>query len=464
MAPLTRRTPPARDDGAILLIVLLFVGVVGLLSVAITEQVRVSVGNTLVVRSQQALVSAANAGIDHGIQKVRTDSTACLNGVSTLPAPPAVDGKTVSVTCEYVSGNASGVLGYAAVTTDTLAPSLVTSGGGKKMITGPVFSARVDDMISNLVVSNGDLIEKQGGSSCNIGDAAPGGVTVQPNGLFSYQCKNVAIPSFTDALPSTAITTLGVPNTVNSKCEVFTPNRKYTGVIDITTPAYFGSGTYYFEDAAVTIGKGASVVGGSPGAEHPVLGLTPCATDGAVLGSVGSGVKWIFGGTSTLSFSASGAATELFSRRGGDDVSDGTLGVVISQVQANPTPPSGWVASTLLPANDLLFEGAGSQPSVAIHGIVDARTAGVNVNNASNTSQAQFQGGILAGRLTLQNAASSGGLAVNIDTDDKPRVVRLVSTASSAAAGDKKIVSTAVIQLQNNSSVTATVLSWRTSS
>jgi hypothetical protein len=451
--------PRRADDGSVLLIVLLFVGVVGLLTVAITEQVRVSVGNTIIVRGQQALVAAADGGIRHAIQDVRQDSTACLDSSeSSLPSPPTIDGKNISLTCASTSGVPSGVFGYAIVTTDSTADSLTTSGGGDKLITGPVFSARLDDGLARLTVGNGNVIEKQGPASCMDSGDKPSGLTVQPPGLFSYKCLNASVPTALDVLPTNLITTAGTANTTNPACTIYMPNRRYTGTINFGADTYFPSGTYYFENATINVGGGARVVGGASGGQTNSLGLTACANDGAVVGTTGSGVKWIFGGTTTLNTSSSGGSIELFARHGGTPAADGTDGITLTQV---PLSASGWLPSTVTAPTNILDESSGSNPDLAIHGIVDVPRAGINLDNVSNSSRAQFQGGVVAGRFTVQNSGSSKGLAVSIETGDQPRILRLVSTASSGESGDKTITATAIVQLMNDSARTVTVLSWR---
>lgn len=450
------------DEGAVLVIVLLFLGVIGLLAVAITDQVRASVGNTLIVRGQQKLVAAADGGIRHAVQAVRADSTACLSaGATSLPSPPAIDGKTVTLTCQEVAGSPSGIFGYAIVTTDAAAPSLVTSGGGTKTVTGPVFSARLDNAISNLVVKNGNLFEKPGGTSCASDSDKPAGVTIQPSGLYGYHCSG-STPLPTDDLPTSVISAAGTPNTTDATCTIFTPNRKYTGAINLTKPTYFVSGTYYFENATISLSNGASVVGGALGPESNILGLVPCANDGAFPSATGTGVKWLLGGTSSISIASNGAHMELHSRRGGAATDDGTDGITLAQIPAGA--PGGWLSSTFLPSSNIFDESSGSNPDVSVHGIVDFRTGGVNLDNVSNSSNAQFLGGLAAGRLTLQNSGSSAGLAVSIDTSDQPRTLRLVSRASSGVSGDKDVVATAVIRLNNDPARSVTTLSWRSTS
>lgn len=456
-----RRTQ--RDEGAVLVIVLLFLGVVSILCLAITEQVRASIGNTIIVRGQQGLVAAADAGIKHGLAQVRADSTSCGSGTpTTLTAPPSLDGKSITVTCSLVSGSLSGVFGYALVTTDTTGDSLVTSGGGTKVITGPLFTARSEGNHADLVVRNGDFVEKQGASSCTDSTSRPGGVTIEPAALFAYKCLNATAPTPVDVLPTDLITTLRTPNTTDSTCTILIPG-KYTGSINLTGPTYMVSGTYYFENATVTLSNGARVVGGASGIDIARLGLTPCANDGAHPAATGTGVKWIMGATSSLTVASSGAQMELFTRRGGTASNDGTDGITFTQV-----PTTGltavWLPSLLGPNDLIIDESSGSNPDLAVHGIINVPRAAIQLDNVSNTSRAQFLGGVVAGRLILQNSGSGSGLAISIDTEETPRVVKLEATASSGVSGDKTIVSTAVFQMTNDSARTATTLSWRTTS
>lgn len=447
------------EDGAVLVIVLLFVVVVSVVVGAIIDQVRASIGNTVIVRNQQALTFAADAGIERALQMVRRDSRACTGaGLQALSPPITVNGRQVELRCEMLSGATGGVLGHAVVTLDSTAESLTDQGGGTRKIKGPVWTARLQDSISSLVVSGGDLREGAGSSSCVVGAAPPGGLSFVPAALYGYQCTSDAAPAFAPSLPL-AVPAPALPPTTVGACRTFFPGT-YTAA---TWPGfhdenYLVSGVYLFDGVNLTVSGSQRVVGGQRdlSLEQDTLKITPCSNDSVHPLASGTGVKLLLGGSSTLSTTSSGGAMELFARRGGA-ASEGMQGIAVMQV---PNASTGWPGSSLGFGDNILSVASGSNPSLVVHGIVSTPQSRINVDNASGGSSAQFQGGVYTGRLHLQNSGSSSGLVVSIDNDDVARTVKLTASTK-LDAGDKAIVATAVVEIQNDDRRTYDIKSWR---
>lgn len=453
------------DDGAVLVLVLIFVVVVGVVVGAVIDQTRASIGNTVVVRNQQALTFAADAGVERAIQQVRKDSSLCAaSGSPVSMGSMTSNGRTVDLTCQVIQGSSSGVLGYAVVTTDATGDSLTTSGGGTKTINGPVWTARIDDAISNLVIEGGDLLEKASDTSCVVGGAQPSGLDFEPAGLYGYTCSSAALPNFAPTLPTAvpADAPPASPPTDVGECRVFFPGT-YTST---TWPGfleqnYFVSGVYYFVDVDLTVTGTQEVVAGRRGAsEADSLGLTACSNDLAQAGNLptdtDTGVKWLFGGSTTLTTTNSGGSIEIFARSGGP-ASEGTQGVPIMQVLgASGT----WTNSTRTASQNIIDIQSGTNPAMVAHGIIYVPSARVNIDNAANIAQAQFQGGIMAGRLHAQAPANSTGLVISMETDASPRLVRVTATTN-LDAGDKKISAHAVLWIEDDAERTAHVQSWR---
>lgn len=466
----TRRDVPGNDNGAVLVIVLVFVAVVALVMGAILEQTRVSIGNTVVVRNQQALTFAADSGIEAAINRLRRDPTLCpaATGTPTTLPPLTSNGREVVMTCETVEGQSTGVLGHAVITLDDTGDSLTTSGGGDKTIQGPVWSQRLDDnnqtTLSDLVVSGGDVTEAF--PNCSLGDTAPNGLTFRPVGANDYECSDDGPPSFSPTLPDVVPGSAPAPSVVGD-CTTFQPGRYAPAGSQLVTdgdamawPAsltdenYFTSGVYLFEDISIAIGNGQVVVAGARGTdEDDVLGLDACANDSAAPGTVGSGVKWLFGGSSSISIDSDGGALEAFGRQDGA-AGEGTEGVTIMQVPAQ----SGWSASTLGPSQDVITMQPGNNPRVAVHGITYVPTARLHFDNVAGGSVGYFQGGVVVGRLHLQSSGDE--VFVSINTSESPRVIRITASAVQDA-GDKAIVATAVVRFANDERRSFDVLSWR---
>ena len=95
-----RRVDLQDDEGATLVLVLVFLAVFGVLISLVLGQTDTSLKRTLVTRENEIKVYAADAGIEAGLVNLRNDDTACATSGTLLST--TVSGKAVTVTCPAV--------------------------------------------------------------------------------------------------------------------------------------------------------------------------------------------------------------------------------------------------------------------------------------------------------------------------------------------------------------------------
>jgi hypothetical protein len=474
-----RRLSAADDSGATLIIVLAFLAVFGLLIGVMLSATNTNMKRTLVTRSFDQKVYAADGGIDAAIVALRTNSTLCPTSGSTATLPDmTINQHVVSVTCKTVQGSALGANGYAVITTDPTTSSFTTSGGGLKKIGGPVFASGFSDAI-DATIDDGDTYEHKSGSTCSSDADQPSNLIVRPTPPFEYHCTNQTWTSV-DPAPS-----LGTPPTLHplrtpdrvmnlgggAACNIFRPGT-YSNGIDLSgTDNYLASGVYYFPGGTVTAPDAgalevtkANVVGGASGGESQINNNSACATDAdlpaAALGqepAIGTGVKIVLGGDSQLiaDNASPGGQIELFTRKGGVS-SEGTQGVSLMTV---PSPaPAGWVASTRTLTDPAVQVQTGDNPALSVHGLVYMKDQFLDFN-ATNAVKAQLVGGIVVGRLAFHTSASAGSVGISIQNGSGQRRIELVATAH-GDLGERDVVSRAVIDLQNDAARTVSIDSW----
>ena len=464
----------ATDDGATLVLVLVFVGVFGVLLAAVLNETSGGLKRTIVTRSFNEKVYAADAGIDAAIQTARLSDTLCpVTGSTGTLAPLTVNGKSVTVTCRTVSGSSLGAGGFALVTTDPTASSITTSGGGTKTIRGDIFASGLGNP-SNFVVDHGRILEHN--STCSIGGAAPAATNWIPsieNGTaagqtpvppYSYACTGTSWNTVVPTVPSLGTPPLAhtaLPDKVSGTCSIFRPGT-YASGINLSASNYLSSGVYYFPTGQIYL-KQKTLIGGAPASgDTNVNGDAACGSDADLTAAAagketiqGTGVTIVLGGDANLDVDNPGGRVEFFTRTGGG-AGEGTQGVSLITVA---TTGGGWTASTRSLTQTVLLLGTGNTPAFSAHGLVYVPGHFIDFN-ATNDVTAQLVGGVVTGRLNLQSSASAGGLSVSLQSGPGRRRLELVSTASSP--GERDIVSSAVIDIQNDSSRTIAINSWLT--
>jgi len=456
---------------------------------AVLGQTTSNFGRSTVTKAYQQKVYAADAGVDATITALRADDSLCPQPGSATTLPTlAVNGKSVTRTCQTLSGNALGANGYALIATDGSVKSFETQsgGGGVKKISGNVFASRLADDV-DVVVEKGSVQEHASGTSCASGTDRPtnllftpslSGSTVvnaagpTPVPPYSYSCTSTSWTSLDPGktLPTTVPTVHASPlrdavSTTDSSCYIFRPGT-YTNGIAFGTHNYLGSGVYYFPSGDIRI-KSQDVVAGSKAAGDSNINSTAaCATDaevptGGSLGGddpSGTGATIILGGTARLIVDNPSGQLEIFTRSGGGASETGSQGVSVMSVPTGAA--SGWTPTVRSVSDPLVQVGTGSTPAFAAHGMIYLPSFMLDMN-ATNASVAQLVGGVVAGRVLFQASASASGIGISIASGAGRRRIEVTSTATETGA--RSIVSKAVIDIANDANRTVTVDSWYSS-
>jgi len=461
------------EDGASLVMVLVFISVFGLILAGLLTEAGASVKYTKNVKDHEALVYAADAGVSAAIQQLQQNNDICPQGGIPGPGIPnvTVNGSTVATTCSVTSGSAFGSSGFAVITTATGANSLRLLNAQAKQIKGPVFVNGNVSWGPGLQLSNGNFYQlKQPDGSCQAAPTSSQLSIAAPYG--AYVCKTPAdlgipsgqtLPATPHAPPAKPVPTDPVPFEVGT-CRIFTPGV-YTSPPDLRKgDNYFVSGTYYFNFTTADPWnvKQSTIYGGQRDAANEPRAFVPapsCATSSdAAYGGTGTGVEWVFGGTSRLYIDTQGAV-ELFARTG---EAGATSRISLVGVPNEPAWTNlGYAPNTLAAGTPILEIKDGNQQDVSIHGMLYAPNQDV-ILTATNTVLAQTLGGMVVSHLTMQSSASAQGLTVSITLGPAdPREIVITATAADPDGG-RAVVSTAVVQIANDAAKTVTVKSWRT--
>lgn len=440
------------EEGSALVLALVFLMLFGLLIAAILSQVEANVRTTLVVRTHEAKVYGADAGIDYAIQALQADDTMCpddTTGPETLADPPLDSGITVTVTCETTEGNVLGVRGYAVVTTidDGGATSLDTSNGSiDRIIEGPVWTDGDIDLAKPVKIDQAHLLQKSPCQSTPIDKLT---VTAP----FTVKCSTAAEPDEEHELPAYPS---GGPQSATgdggATCRTFSPGI-YTTAPDLVAGNYFQSGFYYFEDIGdwtitdVLFGGTSSDTVNEP----KVLSETPCATEA----STAKGVMFALGGSSRL-IVGNGARIELFTPNEAA-VGTGDPGISFRSVLAEDfASDSRWKVST---AGLVILDVAGGNTrDMAVHGIVYTPEHMINLFVTGGTVDAQLQGGAKVLRIGLATSNSGTGLKVSTKRGSGRRKITLTAKAVDPDGG-RTVEARAVVRIENNAARSVTVLS-----
>jgi hypothetical protein len=469
-------SPFGREEGATLIISLVFMVVFGLILAAVFTNAGANFRNTSVVRNTQNKAYSADSAIDWALQRVRNDDTICPNtqaGVVSLPGVPSFNGVTPTITCEVLSGSVTGSSGYALVTVASSTPSFTTPGPNfAKSVNGPVWSTGIDNSIDDVTVTNGDVYERNSGSTCSSDADKPANLTVTPSPPYGYHCddsKTAAdvLASIPHAAPDVALATAAArpaDGNGDDDCRVFSPGR-YTS-LELADDNYFRSGVYFFDDVGVIDIRKKQVVGGKAHADEAATTLlTACATDTSVVTSPsvgGTGVKFILGGSSRIEVTNPSGRLELFSRHDGGP-SEGQQDLSVQTVTGSSGEwPGVWQSNlSTLDVDDIVMSMEnGTTPRVMIHGGVFTPNAKIDFD-ATNGARAYLLGGVVTGKLAIRQQATIDGLRVSITTGIGARQLRIIAKAG--GSGERQMVSTLVGSITNNTDRTINVNSWRTS-
>jgi hypothetical protein len=450
-----------RQDGASLVIVLVFITVFGMIIGGLLTEAGASIKYSTTVNAHEQRVYAADAGVSLGIQQLHQNNETCA-GAGSIPIPDTVvNGRTVSVTCSVSSGSNSGGSGFAVITTSTGAGSLSFSNAQQKKIGGPVYVSGGVSWGPGVAVTNGNFYQLKPVGAC---PTPPTSGQLSISGPFGYYCTTTARPDPPHNPPPKPTVTNPAYTDIGS-CRVFYPGI-YTTVPSLTGgDNYFASGVYYFNFSSTLNVNKATVYGGQPDPAYESRAFTPapaCAqSDSAYTGHTGvggTGVEWIFGGTSNLYVDNQGGV-ELFARTG--DIASSTSRVSMVAVPNEPAWTNLYAANTLPATTNIVDIKNGSKQDLAVHGLLYAPNQSTGLT-ATNAVLAQILGGLVTYSLNMQSSASAQGLAVSIEGGaPNPRHTLITATAH-GINGERDEVSTAVVRVDNDDARTITVESWRT--
>lgn len=470
MRTLSIRRRAQSEEGASLVIVLIFTTVFALIVTGLLTESSVSVKFTTTVASHEAKVYAADAGVSVGIQQVRLRNELCwgpgVTGTLSVTTPASSNMPAVDVTCEGTSGTSLGARGHALMLTRSsggAAAKLTTQSGGgvDKVIQGPIYVEGTLDLQAPIKVLRGNFTQVD--PSCTA--ATPANVTVADVG-YGYRCFTTKptdptqpayyyVPTVPDhAEPAAPTNADPVPVITNGGTRAIWSPGKYTAPPALVDGEnYFKSGVYYFDFTSQwVVGDNQKVWGGLPATTEtpsfPLPAWTAGVDDPAV---VGTGVLWAFGKSARV-YSNKGQV-ELFARQFPTGVT-GSSGLSLVAV------PQDWSWPDKSTAGITLMDiASGANSNFAIHGLVYAPDQAVSLW-ATNGVAAQVLGGVVANQVILQASASATGMAVSVVGDTPlPRQVKIVA---STTVGGRPVESTAIVKLENNLGVPPEIQSWRT--
>jgi hypothetical protein len=487
----------ARDeDGAALVVVLIFMTVFGLIISGLLTISSASFGFTRTVSNHESKVYAADAGVSFGIQQLSLNNELCPTTGVTGPAIQnlTVGGRNVSIACEDTTGSTGGADGWAIITTSTGADSLVLEGAAaaneRKNISGPVFVGGGVDWGTSMKVEGGNFYQRAlaPATACvnpppSIGAVDSGDKLELETPPYGYHCRQMALPDPAHVPPVKPDETLPRSPTGDNHltCRTFSPGV-YLNKPVLVDNNYFEPGTYYFKFNDQILIQAQTVYGGEPGAgETRIYSTTgaPCAVHSP---PQTGGVQWIFGGGSSLLVNNPDGHLELFRRTGEPAPATNNMSIVAVPNDSTPADPSvpdgpwtaaGWTPNSLPTTTRFIDKGEGTTPDMAIHGMIYAPKQWVALR-ATNTSLAQALGGIVAYKLTLMSSANVSGFAVSAQpglpgdryvliTACAPAVAVPVGGSCPVASGtERPVMSSAVVTIRNDAARTTKVHSWRT--
>jgi hypothetical protein len=467
-----------KDDGASLVIVLIFIAVFGLIAAALLTEAGASVAYTKSVTDHEAKVYAADAGVSLGIQQLQQHNTLCpTTGSSETIHTIQVNGLDVEVTCQTTSGSTTGGLGYSIFTYSPDSDSLILQSGDAKEVSGPVHvTGGVDGLNKGLVVKKGDFSQLSA-NGCNAKTHA--GLTVQTG--FAKQCLPGQPDQPTYSAPG-SIPAAAPPAQTSGACKIFYPGTYDSPPsFDLTKTNYFATGVYYFRSSFTFAGTGGSdtyYFGGMPADYEEVKfsskrDATTCARDTQAVSAAatastpftytpsGSGVEFVFGNNATPATLTvdNKARVELFER-----TADGNQQTASPTIAIVPSTWTGWETNTI--HTEAVSFTSGSDKALVVHGVTYAPEHNV-VLRVTNVVDAVAFGGIVAWKADLRSSEGGGGSGLVINGRNgtpKPRRVIIKGTAppSASTSAGKPVVSTALIRVENDENRTTQIETWRT--
>ena len=479
------------EDGAALVVVLIFMTVFGLIIGGLLTLSSASFGFTRAVSDHEAKVYAADAGVSFGIQQLHLNNELCPTTGVAGPAIQSLDvnGRSVSIACEDTTGSTGGADGWAIITTSTGPDSLTLEGAAaaneRKNISGPVFVGGGVDWSTSMKVEGGNFYQRAiaPATTClnpppSFGPVGSGDKLELETPPYGYHCRQMAVPDPAHVPPVKPDETQPAQSKFgdnDSTCRTFSPGL-YLEKPVLVSKNYFEPGTYYFKFNDQIVIQQQAVYGGEPGPGETRILPTTGASCAVHNPPQTGGVQWIFGGGSSLLVNNPDGHLELFRRIAEPAPATNNMSIVAvpdDSAVGGPWSAAGWTPNSLPTTTRFIDKGQGQTPDMAIHGLIYAPKQWVALR-ATNTSQAQALGGIVAYKLTLMNSANVTGFAVSAEpglpgdryvliTACAPAVASPVGGSCPVAPGtERPVLSSAVVTIKNDAARTTKVQSWRT--
>lgn len=423
-----KRVNVSDEEGAILLMTLIFLSVVGLIASALASGSFAVTRQSFSTRKVQARETGTNAGLEWAVNTLRNGKDGfCEKGFTEKIL--LLSGRQVRVTCKGVPSSTAGVNSFA-IYINPATPSnsnfLGTSSAtnAAKGIVGPVYNAGTGgpandgwDLKADLYI-DGNVLEPVS-ASCPLG--GPGLVPVKLHPLYNtITCASGPFipPCTAPCVPLSAVTPQPIPApcspltacenppvTTVGTCSVFSPGYYSTMPVFSKDNNFFKSGVYYFDfNGIMTLGS--SLLGGDPApatatsAGDVQLSSVP-RCGGAPVQPTG-GVVFVFGDKAGLRVTNLGRI-ELFTYKVGLKKSPNIVTAQLPGV-TNGIPWAGSNATNIGLNKDLISVGT-AQPEFIMHSGAFVPQSGISLKG-SNDAIEVFRGTVVAGRLELQASGS----------------------------------------------------------
>ncbi len=424
----------SEENGAILLMTLIFLSVVGLIASALASGSFAVTRQSFSTRKVQARETGTNAGLEWAVNTLRNGKDGfCEKGFTQKILP--LSGREVRVTCKGVSSSTAGVNSFAiylAPASPSSSNFLGTSSATNtaKGIVGPVYNGGTGgpandgwDLKADLYI-DGNVLEPVS-ASCPLG--GPGSVPAKLHPLYnSITCASgpFILPCTAPCVPISAVTPQPIPAPCASPltsckdpavatvgtCSIFSPGYYSTVPSFSKDNNFFTSGVYYFDfNGIMTLGS--SLRGGDPApatatsAGDVTLSSVPrCA--GAPVAQPTGGVVFVFGDRAGLKVTNLGRI-ELFSYKvGSKKFPNIATGRVVVPGTTTLLGVTDWALNdTKLGLNKDLISVGTAQPEFIMHSGAFVPQSGISLKG-SNDAIEEFRGTVVAGRLELQASGS----------------------------------------------------------
>jgi len=456
-----------------------------------------SVKTTTAVSGNNSNLYASDGGADIALQLLRSNPSYCPNvssNPSTMPSQ-TIGGRTVTLTCQTISGTVGGTGGGAAGVYALVVTGYNDPGGGQPELDKLVeLDGKDKDGTDSTRIEGGHMFNagkfkfksdapqfiidqnldqwnsttgKNPGPHCTT-DKAEAASSGQPQVAGTWACQSQASFPVPDPNPTLVVPTAAAPApVVQSDCTIYFPGR-YTAKLELNKDKkyYFASGVYLFEGAKENKLQG-EVFGGQPGpgVSQAFTDIAPCSNDAAanalVPGSAtGYGVQFVLSGDTKLQIEdEKKAKVELFARVPGNPATEGSPGVTVYAPKTAGPGYSAW-------NKDRAVDIKGKEPQLIIHGLVYIPTSKFDEQFALANENAGFSpifdGGLVVQRLKLKFKKEYSNLTfARIPASAATTRTTVVTATANDPSGGAPTTVQAVVQLGTGSGTPATILSWR---